>query len=1096
MNKYFQFTFSILLVLLVVCFSFEARADIYQSFRGNFFYTVDNKLLTPETGEIILSVVGLDKDKVIVEASRLASLANSYTKVQLQHPTDFSSYYMGISDLSAPGVSSGLDIWQICDSFGFDASIVKNCVPWLRFTKPVVITSIVILGVCRDIDTTNPSIKWRDENLNPLIAKTFYKNSSSEFYGDLPKGKVYLGDDNSGVKLDTFSVDFPVYDGVGTPNDILIKDLKTEYLGNPNNAGTIYVGASSWPYTHEIAWTHSAEFRGYHIPVGTYYIAPRVADNRGNVTVDKTCFFTVSDQSGLCFHDQMPAGNIYDKTPNIAVKIDTSLCDGINTKSIYMTINGDPITASYKSNSETEGEISASPAFLNPGTYHVIVRACDNQGTQGGLGWDFTIIDPVQPTIVYNPPVPPVNPPTSQTFDHDFGLIKINVNIDASFIAEKAYILLTDPTAPAGYQKVLKSVDYQNVISYDWDSTDYTDDKTYTIRVLAVDHNGKSWSKDIPVSINNYKDGIINNDKVLFVPANKTYELNQGDYKYSKQIIVESGGTLITHGMVTLEAPFVKIDGTLNAINDLSYGQGMGEVGHVIYTDSTHYFITSSGCASHGGMGAQGDTNYDGSLGGFPGSIYGTTNGYSIEPGSDYRVRSGLNSFQDNWGGGGLLIKADYNIQGDGTINAAGNGGSGGGVLLDAQDILISNINVNGSCSGGRIKEFYYNNCATLYYVPGSGLGNGTYYKEKKDDNTPPINPTGIYSFANGYSDICRNNEWTSKNAYIQCQDASDGTGSGIAHYLYYVGPDPNGEPKGNSPLWETISSNIYPVTYYRISTADKQNNISTPETIYTAKYDKWGPSTTHYAVENGNLTQSVRFKSSESDWINHVYDAGWTPVQTNWITTTQRPDCSMEVSDKFFSYDDRHTYEENKYYDASGLNKDSAYYRYSTDKGQSWSEWIKADCTGSNGSNNWEYITAHSVPFDQDSKDQNRIQYKISDMAGNESDPFEISSVRIDSNPIQFSGLFLPYQNSLTGPTPTLKTYVSPKDRVNASSIITVIDGQAISNQYSTFDPSDGSITTVIPSNLALGPSAHKFEISVEDTVGYRSYQQPRYLP
>jgi parallel beta-helix repeat protein len=87
---------------------------------------------------------------------------------------------------------------------------------------------------------------------------------------------------------------------------------------------------------------------------------------------------------------------------------------------------------------------------------------------------------------------------------------------------------------------------------------------------------------------------------------------------------------------------------------------------------------------------------------------------------------------------------------------------------------------------------------------------------------------------------------------------------------------------------------------------------------------------------------------------------AGWTNEST--------PDCSIWAKDSLYS----------------GMDVSTAYYKYSTNGGSTWSGWNSASCTGSDGTTDYQTITASSVPFNQDSSWKNKIQFKITDMAGN----------------------------------------------------------------------------------------------------------------
>jgi hypothetical protein len=55
-----------------------------------------------------------------------------------------------------------------------------------------------------------------------------------------------------------------------------------------------------------------------------------------------------------------------------------------------------------------------------------------------------------------------------------------------------------------------------------------------------------------------------------------------------------------------------------------------------------------------------------------------------------------------------------------------------------------------------------------------------------------------------------------------------------------------------------------------------------------------------------------------------------------------------------------------------------------STDGGSSWSGWLSASCTGSDGTTSYQTITADSVPFNLDSGTQNKIKFRIDNTAPN----------------------------------------------------------------------------------------------------------------
>jgi hypothetical protein len=127
----------------------------------------------------------------------------------------------------------------------------------------------------------------------------------------------------------------------------------------------------------------------------------------------------------------------------------------------------------------------------------------------------------------------------------------------------------------------------------------------------------------------------------------------------------------------------------------------------------------------------------------------------------------------------------------------------------------------------------------------------------------------------------------------------------------------------------------------------------------------------------NGNVgtsdTYTIKIDTTMPDSWNNLDPSGWS-------IASQEPDVSIDVQDT-----------------DSGLNTASAYYSYSTDGGSTWSLWLPASCTGSDGSTDVETITASAVPFDQDSADQNQIQFEITDMAGN-TGTSDVYTIQIDT--------------------------------------------------------------------------------------------------
>ena len=113
---------------------------------------------------------------------------------------------------------------------------------------------------------------------------------------------------------------------------------------------------------------------------------------------------------------------------------------------------------------------------------------------------------------------------------------------------------------------------------------------------------------------------------------------------------------------------------------------------------------------------------------------------------------------------------------------------------------------------------------------------------------------------------------------------------------------------------------------------------------------------------------------------VDNVAPHHWRDfTSTDWVAD-RTPDCTIKAKDI-----------------TAGLDVSTAYYRYSTDGGTTWSGWISASSTGSDGTTSYQTITASAVLFNQDSGTQNKIKFKIDDVAGNtgESDEY---TVKIDA--------------------------------------------------------------------------------------------------
>ena len=96
---------------------------------------------------------------------------------------------------------------------------------------------------------------------------------------------------------------------------------------------------------------------------------------------------------------------------------------------------------------------------------------------------------------------------------------------------------------------------------------------------------------------------------------------------------------------------------------------------------------------------------------------------------------------------------------------------------------------------------------------------------------------------------------------------------------------------------------------------------------------------------------------------VDNVAPHHWRDfTPTDWVAD-QTPDCTIRVKDN-----------------TAGLDVSTD----STDGGSSWSGWLSASCTGSDGTTSYQTITADSVPFNLDSGTQNKIKFRIDDTAPN----------------------------------------------------------------------------------------------------------------
>jgi hypothetical protein len=102
----------------------------------------------------------------------------------------------------------------------------------------------------------------------------------------------------------------------------------------------------------------------------------------------------------------------------------------------------------------------------------------------------------------------------------------------------------------------------------------------------------------------------------------------------------------------------------------------------------------------------------------------------------------------------------------------------------------------------------------------------------------------------------------------------------------------------------------------------------------------------------------------------------------SGWQTTTRRPAAHIDIQDAM-----------------SGLNVSSAQYAYSTNGGASYSAWLPASLSGTDGTTSTQTLSVSAIPFDQDSATQNKVKFRVSDVSGNSSESTAYL-MQIDASP------------------------------------------------------------------------------------------------
>ncbi len=184
----------------------------------------------------------------------------------------------------------------------------------------------------------------------------------------------------------------------------------------------------------------------------------------------------------------------------------------------------------------------------------------------------------------------------------------------------------------------------------------------------------------------------------------------------------------------------------------------------------------------------------------------------------------------------------------------------------------------------------------------------------------------------------------------IQVQDVLAGLDTGAIYYWYYT---PNTGTQGPFNATTTASNGTTALATLRAMNVPFNTESSGSQAqIYFRAYDRAG-------------------NFSDSGWqqvrIDTTAPADWQNFTPSSVVYGTRITCTVRVRDIL-----------------SGLTTSTAFYRYSSDGGSTWSGWVVASATGANGTTALQTITATNVPFPNPSTTQNKIQFAIRDEAGN----------------------------------------------------------------------------------------------------------------
>ena len=282
--------------------------------------------------------------------------------------------------------------------------------------------------------------------------------------------------------------------------------------------------------------------------------------------------------------------------------------------------------------------------------------------------------------------------------------------------------------------------------------------------------------------------------------------------------------------------------------------------------------------------------------------------------------------------------------------------------------------------------------------IPGFGQDMSNWTFMIKTDDDAPTAPSNVVCHADSKSDAQTSID-DDTTIYVTWNDASDGSGSGDIQYAM--------EYNNNLP------------TIIRKS-GDSVTGAEGSSTFYVRARDKvgnWGP------VDSG----SIMIDDTDITFINPV------PASGSWYNSTT-VECGITIRD----------------IGGSGVRSDSIYYRHveqgSINSG-SWKRYLGAE------SNQESIICIQNITFKNDGVHK-KVQWRASDVAGNDLDDPNYYSIKIDSTPVSFESFTFDFEKWHMTLSPEISFFVNdtkpPNDECSG------VDVNTIMYQISTSGPAN----------------------------------------